>query len=71
MKYVLLEMDRILRPEGYVIVRDAPNFIDDVSTLGEAMRWKCKKHATEKADNSAEQILVCQKTFWRSPDDKL
>jgi hypothetical protein len=63
-------MDRILRPEGHVIVRDSAKFIDDVSSFGEAIRWKCRKHLTEKSDHDAERILVCQKTFWRSSDDK-
>jgi hypothetical protein len=70
MKYVLLEMDRILRPEGHVIMRDAPNFIEDASVLGKAIKWKCKRYPTEKAtDSDKEQMLICQKTLWRLAED--
>jgi hypothetical protein len=69
MKYVLLEMDRILRPEGYVIMRDAPNYLTNAAALGEAMRWECQKHSTEKQEDDKEQLLICQKTFWRSSED--
>lgn len=71
MKFVLLEMDRILRPEGYIIMRDAPNFVESVQALGEAMRWNCKVHSAEKPSTENEQILICQKTFWRSAEDTL
>lgn len=71
MKFVLLEMDRILRPEGYVIMRDAPNFVESAHALGQAMRWSCKVHPTEKPTNEKEQLLICQKSFWRSADDTL
>lgn len=66
MKFVLLEMDRILRPEGYIILRDAINFVDSALMLGEAMRWNCKKYPTENANNESEKLLICQKTFWQS-----
>ena len=66
MKFVLLEMDRILRPEGYVIIRDAPNYVANADALGEAMRWQCKKYSTEKQEDDKQLLLICQKTFWRS-----
>eukprot|EP00249_Psilotum_nudum_P001994 c14801_g1_i3 orf=431-2257(+) len=66
MKYVLLEMDRILRPAGYVIIRDFPSFIESVHALGEAMRWKCMENQTEMDDHGKERILICQKDIWKS-----
>ncbi|MCO5586645.1 hypothetical protein L7F22_040586 [Adiantum nelumboides] len=71
MKVVLLEMDRILRPEGYVILRDAANFVDNAQALGEAVQWKCQKHEVEKSLTDTEQMMICQKNFWRSPEDQL
>ena len=63
-------MDRILRPTGHVIMRDALNFIEDVSVLGKAIRWKCKQYPTENtANGDKEQILICQKTLWHLSED--
>ncbi|KAF2548551.1 hypothetical protein F2Q70_00020852, partial [Brassica cretica] len=65
MKYVLLEMDRILRPGGYVIMRESSYFMDALTTLGKGMRWSCRREETEYAVES-EKILVCQKKLWFS-----
>lgn len=65
MKYVLLEMDRILRPNGYAIIRESSYLVDAVSTLAKGMRWSCRKEGTE--DNlEKERILVCEKKLWYS-----
>ncbi|CAH8254402.1 unnamed protein product [Arabidopsis lyrata] len=65
MKYVLLEMDRILRPSGYVIIRESSYFMDAITTLAKGMRWSCRREETEYAVKS-EKILVCQKKLWFS-----
>lgn len=63
MKYVLLEMDRILRPTGYAIIRESTYFLDSVAPIAKGMRWSCEKHSSEnKADK--DKILVCQKKLW-------
>ncbi|KAJ3681611.1 hypothetical protein LUZ60_014184 [Juncus effusus] len=69
MKNVLLEMDRILRPTGYVIIRESPYFIDAISTLSKGMRWNCQKHDTEYSTEK-EKLLVCQKKLWYSKQIK-
>ncbi|XP_052210327.1 probable methyltransferase PMT20 [Diospyros lotus] len=63
MKYVLLEMDRILRPKGYAIIRESNYYVDAVATIAKGMRWGCRK---EDAENGAEKekILICQKKLW-------
>ena len=61
MKYVLLEMDRILRPTGYVIMRESPHFVNSVSNLDKGMRWSCQKRDTKDARNEKEKLLICQK----------
>ncbi|KAG9452867.1 hypothetical protein H6P81_005771 [Aristolochia fimbriata] len=65
MKYVLLEMDRILRPNGYAIIREANYFLTAISTMGKGMRWTCHEHATEYGVEK-EKILICQKKLWYS-----
>ncbi|KAJ6812202.1 putative methyltransferase PMT21 [Iris pallida] len=65
MKYVLLEMDRIVRPNGYVIIRESNYFVDAAATLAKGMRWGCQKHDTEY-NVEKEKLLVCQKKLWYS-----
>ncbi|XP_057518863.1 probable methyltransferase PMT21 [Amaranthus tricolor] len=65
MKYVLLEMDRILRPNGYVIIRENNYFMDKVDAIAKGMKWECRKEETEY-DSENEKILVCQKKLWYS-----
>ena len=68
MKDVMLEMDRILRPDGVVVLRDALNFRDKAKILGEAMRWKCSLHDTELGPTDTDGLLFCKKTFWESAE---
>ncbi|CAN8290451.1 unnamed protein product [Cochlearia groenlandica] len=65
MKYVLLEMDRILRPGGYVIMQESSYFMDAITTLAKGMRWSCRREETEYVVEK-EKILVCQKKLWFS-----
>jgi hypothetical protein len=67
MKYVLLEMDRILRPNGYAIIRESSYFVDAVAAIAKGMRWGCRKEDTEYGIEK-EKILICQKKLWYSPN---
>ncbi|KAI3904382.1 hypothetical protein MKW98_014562 [Papaver atlanticum] len=69
MKYVLLEMDRIVRPGGYVIIRESSYFLDAISTIAKAMKWSCKQEDTEYAVEN-EKVLICQKKLWYSSSSK-
>ncbi|KAF4359408.1 hypothetical protein CsatB_003494 [Cannabis sativa] len=65
MKYVLLEMDRILRPNGYAIIRESSYFVDAVAAIAKGMKWGCRKEDTEYGIEK-EKILICQKKLWYS-----
>ncbi|XP_019446923.1 PREDICTED: probable methyltransferase PMT21 [Lupinus angustifolius] len=65
MKYVLLEMDRILRPTGYAIIRESSYFVDAIATIAKGMRWGCRKEKTVNG-SEMEKILICQKKLWYS-----
>ncbi|CAI0444949.1 unnamed protein product [Linum tenue] len=65
MKYVLLEMDRILRPMGYAIIRESSYYVDAIATITKGMKWSCRKEDTEYGVEK-EKILVCQKKLWYS-----
>lgn len=63
---VMMEMDRILRPEGTVVVRDSPEVVDKVIRVAHAMRWTTTIHEKEPESNGREKILVATKTLWKA-----
>ncbi|KAG6525519.1 probable methyltransferase PMT21 [Zingiber officinale] len=69
-KYVILEMDRILRPNGYVIIHEPTHFVDVVSTIAKGTRWDCEKHDTAY-NTSKEKLLICQKKLWHAKGSQL
>jgi hypothetical protein len=62
--YILLEMDRILRPEGTVVIRDNVEVLVKVQALSEGMRWKSQMMDHESGPFNPEKILVAVKTYW-------
>lgn len=60
----MVEMDRILRPEGTVVIRDSPEVIDKVGRLARAVRWTASIHEKEPESHGREKILVATKNFW-------
>ncbi|CAN1236847.1 Probable pectin methyltransferase QUA3 [Linum grandiflorum] len=63
---LLVEMDRILRPEGTVVIRDSSEVIEKVARLTNAVRWTGTIHETEEEEsNGSEKILVATKNLWR------
>ncbi|CDY61681.1 BnaC01g40980D [Brassica napus] len=63
MKYVMLEMDRILRPNGYAIIRESSYFADTIASVAKELRWSCRKEKTE-SESESEKLLICQKKLW-------
>lgn len=68
MEDLLIEMDRILRPHGYAIIRDNVAVINYIKKLLPALRWddwtfevKPKKDALSSAD---ERVLILRKKLW-------
>uniref|UniRef100_A0A1D1XI75 Methyltransferase n=1 Tax=Anthurium amnicola TaxID=1678845 RepID=A0A1D1XI75_9ARAE len=62
--YILLEMDRILRPEGTVIFRDTVDVLVKVQGITEGMRWKSRIMDHESGPFNPVKILVAVKTYW-------
>lgn len=62
--YILLEMDRILRPEGTVIFRDTVEILVKIQAISEGMRWKSQIMDHESGPYNPEKILVAVKTYW-------
>lgn len=68
MKDVMLEMDRILRPGGLVIIRDGYSYLEQSETLAKAMRWKCTRYDTELGPEDSNGLSICRKEFWQSKE---
>ncbi|KAG9452227.1 hypothetical protein H6P81_005131 [Aristolochia fimbriata] len=61
---ILLEMDRILRPEGAVIFRDNVDVLNRVRKVINGIRWDSKMVDHEDGPLIPEKILVAVKRYW-------
>ncbi|XP_047059158.1 probable methyltransferase PMT9 [Lolium rigidum] len=66
---LLIEMDRVMRPHGYAIIRDNAAVINYIKKLLPALRWddwssevKPKEDALSSGDN--ERVLIVRKKLW-------
>ncbi|XP_031399830.1 probable methyltransferase PMT5 isoform X2 [Punica granatum] len=60
---VLLEMDRILRPEGWIVLCDKVRAIEMARTFASQIRWEAR--VIDLQNGSDQRLLVCQKPFVR------
>eukprot|EP00252_Welwitschia_mirabilis_P011501 TRINITY_DN25766_c0_g1_i1.p1 TRINITY_DN25766_c0_g1~~TRINITY_DN25766_c0_g1_i1.p1 ORF type:complete len:696 (+),score=119.74 TRINITY_DN25766_c0_g1_i1:624-2711(+) len=58
---LFLEMDRILRPEGWVVLRDEVQKIEEARAITTQLRWDAR--IVELEDDNEQRLLVCQKQF--------
>lgn len=54
---VVVEMDRILRPGGYVLVQDTKETINKLTPIFHSLHWSLTLHE--------DRFLVAKKDFWR------
>ncbi|KAL7203537.1 hypothetical protein ACSBR2_016756 [Camellia fascicularis] len=64
---LMVEIDRMLHPEGTVVIRDSPEVIDKVGRIAHAIRWTSTVHEKEPNSHGREKILVATKSFWKLP----
>lgn len=62
-------MDRILRPEGTVILRDEVDVMNKVKKIASGMRWHTKLVDHEDGPLVPEKILVAVKQYWVGGSD--
>ncbi|KAI6702461.1 hypothetical protein NL676_011597 [Syzygium grande] len=60
---LMVEMDRILRPEGTVLIRDSPEVIDKVNYIAHAVSWTTVIYEKDSGSPETEKILVATKTI--------
>ncbi|XP_068649291.1 probable methyltransferase PMT26 [Aristolochia californica] len=58
---VMAEVDRMLRPEGKLIVRDKVDTINEVENMAKSLQWEIRLTYSKEQ----EGLLCVQKTFWR------
>ncbi|KAL6547872.1 hypothetical protein OROHE_009577 [Orobanche hederae] len=62
---LLLEMDRILRPTGFVIFRDKQQVIDFVKNYLTALHWEAIATVDSNPESSQDEVVfVIQKKLW-------
>lgn len=57
------EIDRILRPEGWVVIRDRAPLIELARALATLLKWDAR--VIEMESSSDERLLICQKPFFK------
>ncbi|XP_062226485.1 probable methyltransferase PMT15 [Phragmites australis] len=70
MENILLEMDRILRPEGTVIIRDDVDLLVKIKSIADGMRWNSQIVDHEDGPLVREKLLLVVKTYWTLGDNK-
>lgn len=65
---LLIEMDRILRPDGVVIIRDKTSLINHIRKFVTALRWDDWLSEVEPSKDtlstSDERVLIARKKLW-------
>ncbi|CAK7347157.1 unnamed protein product [Dovyalis caffra] len=57
------EMDRLLRPEGWVVIRDTGTLVESARMLTTKLKWDAR--VIEIESNSDDRLLICQKPFFK------
>ncbi|XP_062202686.1 probable methyltransferase PMT26 [Phragmites australis] len=58
---VIVEVDRILRPEGKLIVRDDKETVEEVQRIARSLHWEVRMTVSKQG----EELLCVRKTTWR------
>ena len=63
---LVAEVDRILRPEGKIIIRDSVDIINELEAIFKSMQWDIRM--TYSKDK--EGLLCAKKSMWRPKDEE-
>uniref|UniRef100_M1APW3 Methyltransferase n=1 Tax=Solanum tuberosum TaxID=4113 RepID=M1APW3_SOLTU len=61
---IMLEMDRILQPQGFIIIRDEESIISRIQDLARKFLWDVQLHYLEDDRKKTGSALFCRKRFW-------
>lgn len=72
MEDLLIEMDRILRPNGFVIIRDKPSIISYIRRYIAALRWDDWlvefDPRVDGLSSTDERVVIVKKKLWQAQD---
>ncbi|KAJ4759455.1 S-adenosyl-L-methionine-dependent methyltransferases superfamily protein [Rhynchospora pubera] len=68
MEDILLEIDRILRPEGSVIFRDDVDILVKTKGIADRMKWQSQIVDHENGLHVREKLLLVVKSYWTAED---
>ncbi|KAK8510584.1 hypothetical protein V6N13_110091 [Hibiscus sabdariffa] len=63
---VIAEVDRILRPEGKLIVRDTAETISEVESMAKSLQWEIRMIYSK----DGQGFLCVRKKFWRPTEEE-
>lgn len=69
MEDILLEMDRILRPEGSVIFRENIDILAKIKTITDKLNWSSQIVHHEDGPYHVEKLLFAVKNYWTAPPE--
>ncbi|XP_052173631.1 probable methyltransferase PMT6 [Diospyros lotus] len=61
---IMLEMDRVIRPQGIIIIRDEESILSRIRTVAPKFLWDIESHVLESKQKKSEPVLICKKKFW-------
>ncbi|WJX11083.1 hypothetical protein P8452_01733 [Trifolium repens] len=61
---IMLEMDRLIRPLGFIIVRDEEHVMSRIKELAGKFLWDVESQLLENKEKKMETVLICRKKFW-------
>ncbi|KAJ4972131.1 hypothetical protein NE237_005230 [Protea cynaroides] len=61
---IMLEMDRALCPQGFIIIRDDEFIVSRTKDLAPKFLWDVESHLLEDKQKKMERVLICRKKFW-------
>ncbi|XP_050367172.1 probable methyltransferase PMT3 [Argentina anserina] len=64
---LMIEMDRILRPKGFIIVRDKPKVVEYIKKYIKALHWETVAGAEAEQDED-DVVFIIQKKIWRTSE---
>ncbi|KAI4303346.1 hypothetical protein MLD38_038991 [Melastoma candidum] len=64
---IILEMDRILRPEGSVIIRDDVDTLVKIKNMLDSMQYESRIADHEQGPLERQKILWAKKQYWTAP----
>ncbi|CAJ1974098.1 unnamed protein product [Sphenostylis stenocarpa] len=60
---MFIEIDRLLRPEGWIIIRDKVHLVKSARALTTTLKWDAR--VVEIESDSDQRLLICQKPFFK------